>query len=202
MPQMKPKANPQLNLSLDGRGGRNDWQALLDNLAALNAKLDALSALNLQGAVAPVNGTSEIQTLTIGGTPAGGTFTLSYDGIVSPPIAWSATNGTLVANVDAALEAILGAGAVTTAVNSMTAGVGTINITFTGIYAKRNVPQLVAASSLAGTNPTAAVTTATPGVEGTGRTGVGQIYRDTVAGKLYLNKGTLYNPDWVEIAAA
>jgi hypothetical protein len=33
-----------------------------------------------QSAGAPSAGTSEIQTLTIGGTPTGGTFTLAFDG--------------------------------------------------------------------------------------------------------------------------
>ena len=88
---------------------------------------------------APAAGTNEVQTLTIGGTPTGGTFRLSYQGRRTGLIAWSATNNTLVANVDAALEALptIGTGGVVTAAGTLTAGVGTITITFSGTRVAR-----------------------------------------------------------------
>jgi hypothetical protein len=53
---------------------------------------------------APTAGTNEVQTLTIGGTPTGGTFKLTYDGFTTTAITWSATNATLLANINAALD--------------------------------------------------------------------------------------------------
>ena len=87
-----------------------------------------------ENAGVPSAGTSEVQTLTIGGTPTGGTFTLTYDGQTTAAISWSATNNTLRDNVDTALEALtnIGTGGVTTAVGTMTSGVGTLTITFAG----------------------------------------------------------------------
>lgn len=118
-------------------------------------------------------GTSCVQTLTFGGSPSAGaasTFTLGYDGYSTAPIAWSATNTTLRDRVDAALEALtsVGAGAVTTAVGTMTAGVGTLTVTFAGSLAARAVPTItVVANAMTGTAPTLAVTVTTPGVDAT-----------------------------------
>lgn len=52
---------------------------------------------------APVEGTDAVQTVTIGGTPTGGSFRLSDGGRVSDEIAWNSTNNTLLANVRNAL---------------------------------------------------------------------------------------------------
>jgi len=84
----------------------------------------------LQNAGRPKNGTNEIQLLTIGGTPTGGTFTISYGSLVSGAITWSATNNTLVANIQAALDTLLGTNVTLVAALSLVAGIGTINITF------------------------------------------------------------------------
>src|SRR3954464_11821503 len=85
-----------------------------------------------QFAGAPVAGTDEVQTITIGGTPTSGTFRLTFEGFTTGDITWSATNATLVANIDAALEALdnIGTGGVVTAVATMTAGIGTATVTF------------------------------------------------------------------------
>src|SRR5215210_3226831 len=83
---------------------------------------------------APVAGTNTLQTITIGGTPTGGTFKLTCEGMTTAAITWSATNATLVANIDAALEAlpVVGTGGVVTAVGTAVAGIGTITCTFSG----------------------------------------------------------------------
>jgi hypothetical protein len=102
---------------------------------------------------APANGTSEVQTLTIGGTPTGGTFTLAFDGFTTAPITWSATNATLIANIDTALEALpnIGTNGVTTAAGTVTAGIGTITITFAANLAALAVPTItVVANNLTG----------------------------------------------------
>lgn len=154
----------------------------------------------LQSAGAPTSGTSAVQTLTIGGTPTGGTFALAFQGFTTAAIAWSATNATLVANIDAALEALptIGAGGVTTAVGTMTAGIGTITLTFGGNLAAKTVPSItVAANNLTGTAPTVAVATTTPGVTGSARgAATGALLVDTTNGTLYQNTGTPLAPTW------
>jgi hypothetical protein len=153
----------------------------------------------------PSTGTSEVQTLTIGGTPTGGTFTLVYDGLTTAPITWSATNSTLVANIDAALEALsnIGTGGVTTAVDTMTAGIGTITLTFAGNNAKLAVNTItVGTNSLTGTSPTLAIAETTPGVTATQRgVGKGGLLIDTTNGKAYINTGTSVAPTWTVVGA-
>lgn len=159
----------------------------------------------------PSNGTSEIDTLTIASGTAAGTFTIAVAGSrTSAAITWSATNATLVANVDAALESLptIGTGGVTTAVGSMTAGIGTITITFTGKNAKRDMPALsIGTNSLIASTPTPnpsapTVTTTTAGVEATFRTAEpGTLLVDTVTPDLYINDGTTVgNPTWTKVS--
>lgn len=159
--------------------------------------------LERRGAGAPVNGTDEVQTLTIGGTPTGGTFRLEFQGFVTAPISWNATNATLIANIDAALEALpsIGVGGVTTAVGSMTAGIGTATITFTGNVGKLAVPNITVAENLmTGTAPTAAIAETTPGVTATERGApVGAEYTDTTNAKAYINTGTPTAPTWTVV---
>jgi hypothetical protein len=142
----------------------------------------------------PSAGTTEVQTLTVGGTPTSGTFKLAFGGYTTAAITWSATNNTLVANVDAALEALpsIGTGGVTTAVGTMTAGIGTLTLTFAGNLAKLAVPTItVADNSLVGTDPTVEVAETTPGVTASLR-GLpkGAIVVDTDTGAILANTGT------------
>jgi hypothetical protein len=152
---------------------------------------------------APSAGTSEVQTLTIGGTPTGGTFKLAFEGFTTAAITWSATNATLVANIDAALEALpnIGTGGVTTAVGTMTAGIGTITLTFAGNLAVKAVSTVtVANNSLTGTAPTLAVVETTPGVNPTGQgAAIGATLTDTTNGLLYINTGTALAPTWTKV---
>lgn len=150
---------------------------------------------------APGAGTNEVQTITIGGTPTGGTFKLGFGGFTTAAIAWSATNGTLVANIDAALEALpsIGTGGVTTAVGTMTAGVGTITLTFAGANTqKRAIATVtVVSNDMTGTSPTIAVAETTPGVTADGygaSQGATLIRADT--GARYQNLGTPAAPNW------
>lgn len=150
---------------------------------------------------APTAGVSEIQTLTIGGTPSAGyTFNIEFEGYTTAPISWSATNATLVANIDAALELLpnIGTGGVTTAVGTMTSGVGTITLTLAGNRAASNVALMVASLvTSAGTSPTAVIATTTAGVDATFK-GVpkGALLIDSTNGKLYINTGTAIAPTW------
>lgn len=151
---------------------------------------------------APVAGTDEIQTITLDAT--GGTFKLAFDGWTTGAISWNATNATLVANIDAALEALpnIGTGGVTTAVGTMTAGVGTITVTFTGSNGKKAVPTMtVADNSLTGT-ATCSVAETTPGVDATARgCAAGARLVDTTNKKAYINTGTAAAPTWTVIGA-
>jgi len=114
-----------------------------------------------------VPGVNEIQRLTIGNTPTGGTFKLTYDGQTTADITWSATNGTLIANIDGALEALsnIAPGEVTTAAGTLVGGIGTIFITFSGALAETNVPLITVAdnSLIDASTPTIAVGVTTPG---------------------------------------
>ena len=125
-----------------------------------------------QNAGAPVQGTNEVQTLTIGGTPEGGTFELAFDGHTSAAITWSATDATLLANIQAALDAMpnVGTNGFVAAAGTLTDGIGTITLTAGGNLANLAVPTItVADNSLTGTDPTLAVAETTPGVTATAR---------------------------------
>lgn len=103
---------------------------------------------------------SEVQRVTITGTPTGGTFTLTYAGQTTAPIAYNAT----ATAVDSALEALsnIGPGDVTCTGGPLP---GTaVDITFTGLLSGQNVAQITATPSLTGgTTPAVNVTTVTPG---------------------------------------
>lgn len=106
-------------------------------------------------------GTNEVQSLTTTGTPTGGTFTLTFRGQTTAPIAFNAA----AAAVQSALVALtqIGAGGVTCTGTTLPAA---ITITFSSALAATNVPQLTATSTLltGGTTPTAVVATTTPGI--------------------------------------
>lgn len=154
---------------------------------------------------APVNGTNEVETLTIGGTPAPGfTFYLSFMSVLTSVIAWSATNATLLANIQAALDAhpLIGTNGFVASAGSLTAGVGTVLLTAGGRLAKLDVALMVASiGTSAGTAPTVAVATTTPGVTATGRGSArGQQLIDTSSGTPYKNtSATPEAPAWSAI---
>jgi hypothetical protein len=154
----------------------------------------------LQNAGAPVNGTDEIQRLTIGGTPTGGTFKLRFDGLTTAAIAWSATNNTLLTNIETALEALDNIDGVTLAEDSLSSGIGTLDITFSGVNVAKKAQTLitVADNSLAGTSPTLAIAEQTAGVDATHRgAALGALLVDTTNGALYQNISTTAQaPDW------
>ena len=105
--------------------------------------------------------TNQVQTVTITGTPTGGTFTLAFNGAVTAPIAFNAT----AAAVKAALEALpsVGAGGTTCAGGPLP---GTpITVTFSGNGLDGvNWPVMVAVGSFTGgTTPTATPTITTVG---------------------------------------
>ncbi len=118
----------------------------------------------------PYGGSSEeVQTLTITGTPTGGTYTLTYSGQPTAALPYNAT----AAQVRTALEALsnIGAGNVTTGGG---AHPGTpITVTFTGTLANTNVAQMTANSAglTGGSTPTVTPTTTTAGGADLGSSG-------------------------------
>lgn len=137
-----------------------------NQLVTLTFTISSLQSIFLvcdKGCVIRTNGTgtSEIQTVTITGTPTGGTFALALDGQITAPIAYNATSG----NVQTALVALsnIGSGQVTCAGGPLP---GTpVTCTFGGTLANTNVSQLTSNSGglTGGSSPAVAVTTTTAG---------------------------------------
>lgn len=158
----------------------------------------------LLNAGAPVSGTNEVQTLTIGGTPTGGTFKLTFDGFTTAAITWSATNSTLLANINAALDALPNGGtsAIVATANSLTAGIGTISLTFSGAPLQKKAVNTITIgdNSLTGTSPTLAVVEATPGVDATYRSApTGAMLIDITNAFSYINTSTTaLAPTWTK----
>lgn len=117
-------------------------------------------------------GVTEVQSIAITGTPTGGTFTLSFKGQTTAPIAWNAS----AATVQAALRLLGRVGAVTCAGGALP---GTpVSVTFTGKNALQDVPLLsINTAALTGGTPVGAVTVTTQGDA-------------TFAGLLILKSGT------------
>jgi hypothetical protein len=114
--------------------------------------------------VTTTGGTAEVQTITISGTPTGGTFTPALSGFPSVPaqtynVATAALQTALIAAWDLAVTV------------SGTAGTSYV-VTFP--VAEGNITQMTVSSALTGgSSPTASVTTTTPGVTGVNSRGVG-----------------------------
>ncbi len=109
---------------------------------------------------------SEVQTVTITGTPTGGTFPLTVAGQTTGAVAYNAT----AATVKAALEALSNVNVGDVSVSGGP-GPGTpYVVTFGGQYAGEDMPAMTAsgASLTGGTSPAVGVTTTTAGGGGTG----------------------------------
>lgn len=149
----------------------------------------------------PSSGATGFYILTFGGTPTGGTFTITFDGYTTDAITWSSTNSTLVSNIDAALEALpsVGTSGVTTAALNMSSGIGTISLTLAGNLLSKAYTAPTVSSSLTGTSPTLAVTEAIAGVNASFRgCAAGAVVVDTATGNRYVNISTSLTPTWVD----
>jgi hypothetical protein len=112
--------------------------------------------------LAPVGGVNEVQTVTVTGTPTGGTFTLKYRGQETAAIAYNAA----ASAVASALQALsnIGASGVTAAGGALP---GTaVTVTFTGPLGNTDVfmLQLGTNSLTGGTTPNVTVAQTTQGV--------------------------------------
>lgn len=137
----------------------------LTELANWDANTGRVVRLEFLGPAAGIEaGANEVQTVTITGTPTGGTFTLSAFGATTAAIAFNAS----AAAVQAALEAIstIGTGNVLAAGGPLP-GSG-VTLTFQGALAQQDLPQLTIGTNAltGGASPTPSVATTTPGRSG------------------------------------
>jgi hypothetical protein len=113
-----------------------------------------------------VAGTNEVQTITITGTPTGGTFKLRFRGQTTTALDFDSTSS----EIDTALEALgaIAPGEVTCAGGPLPGSA--VTVTFSGQYAAENVPMIepVDVALTGGTAPAVAVTASTPGVPAIG----------------------------------
>lgn len=104
---------------------------------------------------------SEVQTVTITGSPTGGTYTLTFSGQTTVGIPYNAT----AAQVKAALEALSNVEVGDVAVSGGPHPGTAVAVTFGGQYLSDDVAQMTAsaASLTGGTSPAVTVTTSTAG---------------------------------------
>lgn len=153
----------------------------------------------------PDDGVDEVQLLTPGGTIGGGTFTITFDGEETDPIAWDAT----IEEIEAALEALpnVGSGGVVLTGDdpetpTQLSDGGVVTITFAGALAGLGQPEVtVDDGSLTGSTPTITPSTDTAGVRGTYRGAQGgAVLLDTTGGVIYQNTGTAQTPVWTDFS--
>lgn len=110
--------------------------------------------------VPSVGGTNEVQTVTITGSPTGGTYTLTLNGETTAPIAHNA-NAAAIQSALVALPSVY-AGDITVT------GTGPYTLTYGANFGRENVSQITATASLTGgTTPTVTTSTTTPGASPT-----------------------------------
>ncbi len=164
-----------INIGSDGRMrhasntdvllGRVDGIAIGSTHAAgqFNAYAPPGSDLVVSGLTATIayyleHGTDQVQTVTVTGTPTGGTFTLTFGGVATVAIAYNAATGV----VQSALDTVLGAG------NSVVAGSGPYTVAFKKSLGARTNALLVLGTNLltGGSTPSVTITETTPAVVG------------------------------------
>ena len=150
-----------LDLSKFVEGVHYDKGTLLQGKNVLKSGLP-LGKLTASGLYAPYSGpTAEVQTVTITGTPTGGTYTLTFSGQTTAGIPYNAT----AAQVKTALEALsnIAPGDVTVSGGPHPGTV--ISVTFAGDYLGEDVPAMTASAAglTGGTTPAVTIATATAG---------------------------------------
>ena len=157
--------------------------------------IEGARANHLESADAPVDGTDEVQSIDITGTPTGGTFKLAFGPFVTAAIAFDAD----AAAVELAVEALpnIGAGGCTIAGTNPNFGA-----TFGANLAKLALPLFTLAENAltGGTTPTVALSEHTPGVTATHRGAPkGATLVDLTNAELYINTGTALEPTWTVV---
>ena len=147
---------------------------------------------------APSAGTDEVQTLTITGTPTGGTFKLSFEGYTTAAIAYNAA-AAAVQSALRLLPPLAGAsGDVACGGGALPGTPVTMTFQFDRGRQAVSLVTVVEAAFTGGTAPAAAVVETTPGVDATYR-GMPKetILRRTSNGVLYVQTSANVNaPTW------
>ena len=136
-------------------------QITVDNEAAKWTARFSITDTPVLDAAVPAAGTDEVQTVTITGTPTGGTYTLTFSGQTTSGIAFNAA----ASAVQSALEGLsnINPGDVVCAGGPHP---GTpVTVTFGGQYDGQDVSSMTASAAglTGGTSPAVNVTTTTPG---------------------------------------
>lgn len=151
-----------------------------------------------QSAGAPSAGTNAVQTATLGGTGGTSTFNLVLDGVKTAAIAWNVTNATLLAAINAALDAKFGTAQIVATDSTLSSGLGNLLLTFSGSDVAKKVVSTMTSEILSGAL-TVAIATTTPGVAASGRGAPkGATLIDTTNGLHYTNTGTPSSPTWTK----
>lgn len=130
-------------------------------IAFAAADLQLVELLASQPLTIEVNGTNEVQSLAITGTPTGGTFTATYSGQTTASINHNAT----AAAVQTALENLSNIAVGDVACTGGPLPGTPVVITFKGNLGLQNVAAITTTDSLSGgTAPASAITTTTAGV--------------------------------------
>ncbi|WP_324666443.1 Phage major capsid protein [Mycobacterium canetti] len=172
-----------------GRGIVRDLTRKVDQALFANTTANGPSGLE---SLAPVN---EVQTVTISGSPTGGTFTLAFRGATTGNIAYNAA----AATVQTALEGLSTIGAGNVAVSGSAGGPYTC--TFVGALAGQPIAEMTAAHALTGgSTPSVGVAETTPGVWGYRVVDNGGAYADIDPFSDALYEAALFNgviSNWV-----
>ena len=144
-----------------------------------------LGKVTASGLYAPYAGpTSEVPTVTISGSPTGGTFTLTFSGQTTAAIAYNAS----AATVRAALEGLSNVAPGDVVVTGNAGGPYTV--VFAGAYLSDDVAQMTATGSLTGgSSPAVAVTTSTAGGAATASDGT-QVLHGFLVDHIFFNPGS------------
>jgi hypothetical protein len=142
------------NVTLSLESAPTGGSLAYDKVASNGVANTSFTPISTAGVVA-----NEVQTLTFTTITSGGTYTLTFDGQTTAPIAWNGTN----VDIQAALVALSNIAPGDVVVTGGT-GPATMTATFGGVYTHINVPQMLAdGTSLTGLGHAATVTTATDG---------------------------------------
>lgn len=176
----------------------------MSNIMTQTGVIEGTYGVALTSDGAPSNGTSAVHTITIGGTPTAGSFTVnSNGGVIGSTITWTATDATLVSRVQTCLDGLFGSGNTLAAIGTLSSGIGTITVTYQGDLASLAVPLPTVTSALTGTSPTLAIASTTAGVTATHRGALpGVECEDTTNGNVYVNQGTAVAPVWSLVTTA
>ncbi len=175
--------------------GQRAFDALLGLFGAGAVVQGVTSAQPYPGT--PGAGTANVQTITINGTPDGGTWRLTYQGVRTASMAYNES----LANVQAKLVALPGIGTGGVVVTGTPGASYVVTFQVVGVRGALTVAAADMLLTNAGTATAApGIVQTTPGVDPTPKGVVeGGLVQDTTNGVLYINTGTVSAPTWTKV---